>query len=97
MTKMRVVLTGQSDSQDDLIKVESNLIKLIDTRGMACPYPSFESVKAMSLLSSDKCIDILTDSDESALKSIPNVCRRRNWKFIVFEDGERVWRVRIAK
>ena len=41
---------------------------------MACPYPSFESVKAMSLLNDDNangCIEVITDSEESAFKSIP--------------------------
>lgn len=94
---MKIVLSGPSESQEELRNISSKSIKIIDTRGMACPYPSFESVKAMSLSSTDICIDVLTDSDESALKSIPNVCMRRNWRFVVFEDGKNDWRVRIAK
>ena len=64
---------------------------------MACPYPSFESVKAMGMTNPDRCIEIITDSEESAFKSIPNVCDRRNWKFVVLADNFQTWRVRIRK
>jgi len=94
---MKVVLSGPSESQEDLLNIPLDCVKTIDTRGMACPYPSFESMKAMNASSNDICLDVLTDSDESALKSIPNICNRRNWRFVVFEDGKNIWRVRIAK
>jgi len=35
-------------SHNDLLK--ANLVKSFDSRGMACPYPSFETVKAMNSL-----------------------------------------------
>jgi hypothetical protein len=31
------------------------------------------------------------------LKSIPNVCRKRNWSFIVLQESENLWRLRIMK
>ena len=79
-------------------KESSSKVRTIDTRGMACPYPSFESVKAMSSLNpNDSYIEILTDSEESALRSIPNVCEKRNWQFIVSEEGKDLWCIRISK
>ena len=45
--ELRIVLNGSS-SPENLQNCE--IVTSVDTTGMACPYPSFESVKAMSLL-----------------------------------------------
>ena len=84
-----------SDSKTDLFQAQVD--KQLDTRGMACPYPSFETVKTLSAMPAGRCIEIITDSDESALKSIPHVCRKRNWSFIVLQESENLWRLRIMK
>ena len=84
-----------SDSKTDLFRTQVS--KQLDTRGMACPYPSFETVKALGAMSTNQCIEIITDSDESALKSIPNVCRNRKWSFIVLQESGNLWRLRIMK
>jgi TusA-related sulfurtransferase len=83
-------------SSTDLL--HSNLVKSFDTRGMACPYPSFETVKAMNCLKTGDALEIITDSDESALKSIPTVCDNRKWEFLVIEEESKdTWRIRIRK
>ena len=101
--ELRIVLDGSS-SPDILQKCK--IIKSVDTTGMACPYPSFESVKAMSLFNNDdknnnsngnECIEIMTDSKESAFKSIPSVCQKRSWQFLVLEEVKGLWRIRIKK
>ena len=94
--ELRIVLDGSS-APDMLQKCE--IIKSVDTTGMACPYPSFESVKAMSLLKNDAngCIEIITDSEESAFRSIPSVCQKRMWQFLVLEEVKGLWRIRIKK
>jgi len=94
--KLKIVISGTPDP-DRLEKCEVS--KSVDTRGMACPYPSFESVKAMSMSNdnTDTCIEILTDSEESALSSIPTVCQKRDWQFLVLEQASGLWRVRIKK
>ena len=84
-----------SESKTDLF--QGQVSKQLDTRGMACPYPSFETVKAINALPTGHCIEIMTDSDESALKSIPNVCRKRNWEFIVLQESDNLWRIRIKR
>jgi TusA-related sulfurtransferase len=71
--ELRIIINGSS--APDLLQ-KCQITKSVDTRGMACPYPSFESVKAMSLLDdANGCIEIITDSEESAFKSIPSVCQ----------------------
>ena len=77
--------------------LQKNVVKSIDTKGMACPYPSFEAVKAMNSLNSNDILEVVTDSDESALESIPSVCEKRNWEFLVIQEDEELWRIRIKK
>jgi tRNA 2-thiouridine synthesizing protein A len=77
--------------------LKANLSKSLDSRGMACPYPSFETVKAMNSLNTGDVLEIITDSDESALKSIPSVCESRKWEFLVLEESKDIWRIRIKK
>jgi TusA-related sulfurtransferase len=96
--ELRIVLNGSS-APDEL--QNCRIAKSVDTTGMACPYPSFESVKAMSLLNdtddANGCIEIITDSEESAFKSIPSVCQKRKWQFLVLEEAKELWRIRIKK
>jgi TusA-related sulfurtransferase len=96
--ELRIVLNGSS-SPENLQNCE--IATSVDTTGMACPYPSFEFVKAMSLLNdtdnANGCIEIVTDSEESAFKSIPSICQKRKWQFLVLEEAKELWRVRIKK
>ncbi len=71
-------------------------IKRIDTRGMVCPYPSFEAVRALSAALPGELIEILTDNEESALKSVPTVLGVRNVKCLV-EAKEGYWVIRFSK
>jgi TusA-related sulfurtransferase len=84
-----------SQAKSDLL--QAPVSKQVDTRGMACPYPSFEAVKALTGSPFSGCLEIITDSDESALKSIPNVCRKRNWEFVVIEESPNLRKIRIKK
>jgi tRNA 2-thiouridine synthesizing protein A len=94
MLKEPRVLINRSST--DLL--HTNVVKSFDSRGMACPYPSFETVKAMNSLKTGDVLEIITDSDESALKSIPAVCDNRKWEFLVLEEeSKNTWRIRIRK
>jgi len=94
MLKEPRVLINKSST--DLLHI--NLVKSFDSRGMACPYPSFETVKAMNSLNTGDVLEIITDSDESALKSIPTVCDNRKWEFLVAEgESKDTWRILIRK
>ena len=82
-------------SSTELLKY--NIAKSVDTRGMACPYPSFEAVKNMNSLNANDVLEVVTDSNESALESIPSVCDRRKWEFLVVQEDKDLWRIRIKK
>ena len=92
LKELKVIMNRSSV---DLLK--ARIVKFVDTRGTACPYPSFETVKAMNSIDSGGVLEILTDSDESAFKSIPSVCEKRRWEFLVIEESKDVWRIRIKK
>lgn len=87
-------IVGQNSSPELL---QSSVAKSVDTRGMACPYPSFEAVKNMNSLNTNDVLEVITDSDESAFESIPSVCEKRNWKYVVVEEDKNLWRLRIRK
>src|SRR5512146_343398 len=88
----KIVING---SLNDLMEISK--AKTVDTRGMAWPYPSFESVKALVPLSDTDIIEVITDNRESALESIPSVCQRRKWEFMVIEQDKHLWQVLIKK
>ena len=92
LNELKIVINRSSL---DLLK--ANVVKFFDTKGMACPYPSFETVKAMNSIDRGGVLEIVTDSDESAFKSIPSVCENRRWEFLVLEESKDVWRIRIKK
>ena len=92
LNELKIVINRSSL---DLLK--ANVVKFVDTKGMACPYPSFETVKAMNSIDRGGVLEIVTDSDESAFKSIPSVCENRRWEFLVLEESKDVWRIRIKK
>ncbi|PSO07010.1 hypothetical protein B9Q04_13105, partial [Candidatus Marsarchaeota G2 archaeon BE_D] len=41
-------------------------VRVVDTRGMVCPYPSFEAARAFMQASSGEVIQLITDNQESA-------------------------------
>ena len=83
------------DESKELLNKEPAL--RIDTRGLCCPYPSFETVKSMSKIKDGEVLEVITDSEESAKDSIPNVCNRRGWRFVVIEEADNLWKLRITK
>lgn len=92
LSELKIVINRSSI---DLLK--ANVVKSVDSRGMACPYPSFESVKALNAIKPGDVLEVLTDNDESALKSIPSVCDKRRWEFLVLQEAKELWRVLIKK
>ncbi|HKW05741.1 MAG TPA: sulfurtransferase TusA family protein [Nitrososphaerales archaeon] len=59
--------------------------KKIDTRGLLCPYPSFETAKLASEALPGEVIEIISDDKYAAENSIPTVLKLRNFEYAVFE------------
>ncbi|MFN4336282.1 MAG: sulfurtransferase TusA family protein [Candidatus Nitrosocaldus sp.] len=91
---MQVLLSKTNEGKS---LIDASIAKRIDTRGMSCPYPSFEAVKALSTINKGDVLEVITDSEESAIDSIPKVCERRGLEYAVIKVDTGLWYVRIRK
>ncbi|GBC73581.1 hypothetical protein HRbin04_00984 [archaeon HR04] len=91
---MQVLLSKTNEGRS---LIDASIAKRIDTRGMSCPYPSFEAVKALSAINKGEVLEVVTDSEESAMDSIPTVCERRGLEYAVIKVDTGLWHVRIRK
>jgi TusA-related sulfurtransferase len=66
----------------------------LDTRGMVCPYPAFETSKllASSTVSedgeADVALEIVSDDEYTATKSIPTVLVARGFDYVVLAEDD---------
>jgi len=91
MLKEEKVIEGNTS----LINLKAN--KILDVRGMVCPYPSFETIKALSSMKSGDILEVITDSKTSALESIPTLLKRKNYEFLVIEKEKELWHIKVKK
>ncbi len=59
----------------------------LDVKGLVCPYPAFETAKILSAASIEEVIEILTDDQYVALKSLPTVLKLRGFDYVVMQLG----------
>ncbi len=69
---------------------------LLDTRGLLCPYPFIQAKVALEGLPHGSRLEILTDSEPTALSSIPILCEQNGYSFTSARDGD-VWRLVVLK
>ncbi|MHB1907417.1 MAG: sulfurtransferase TusA family protein [Nitrososphaerales archaeon] len=62
--------------------------KKIDTRGLVCPYPAFETARVAASATLDDVIEVLTDDKYVALNSLPTVFRLRAFDFVIIKTPE---------
>ena len=68
----------------------------LDTRGLLCPYPYIQARHTLERLPRGSRLEILTDSEPTALSSIPILCEQSGSTFTrEREDG--IWRLVITK
>jgi len=71
--------------------------KRLDTRGLVCPYPAFETSKLAISASKEDVLDILSDDEYVATSSIPTVLDVRNFEYAVLKLDEKTFSVRARK
>ena len=71
-------------------------VRVVDTRGMVCPYPSFEAARAFMQASSGEVIQLITDNQESARRSIPQLLERKGVEFKL-EEKQGYWVITFRK
>ncbi|HEX9339608.1 MAG TPA: sulfurtransferase TusA family protein [Thermoplasmata archaeon] len=70
--------------------------RVVDTRGLLCPYPFIEAKRALESLPSGAELEILTDSEPTAVSSIPILCAQGGYPFASARRGD-VWQIVIRK
>jgi TusA-related sulfurtransferase len=78
------------------LKDEQSIIS-VDARGQVCPYPLITARKHLKQMKSGEVLKLEVDYGESALKSIPEWCKKNNVPFEVVEVEDRLWYIYIKK
>ncbi len=68
----------------------------LDTRGLLCPYPYIQARQALEALPRGSRLEILTDSEPTAMSSIPVLCEQSGYTFTREKAGD-VWRLVVTK
>jgi TusA-related sulfurtransferase len=71
--------------------------KRLDTRGLVCPYPAFETSKLASSASDEDVLDIISDDEYVATSSIPTVLKVRNFEYAVLKLGDGTFSIRAKR
>lgn len=68
----------------------------LDTRGLLCPYPYIRARQTLESLPPGSRLEILTDSEPTAMSSVPILCEQNGYTFTRERTGE-VWRLVVTK
>ena len=77
-------------------ELEAKPEDVLDTRGLLCPYPFIKAKLALENLPSGRSIEVLTDSEPTAVSSIPILCEQQGYAF-TRERTEEEWRLVVTK
>ncbi len=70
--------------------------RVLDTRGLLCPYPYIQARQALEVLPSGSRLEILTDSEPTATSSVPILCEQNGYVFTRERTGD-LWRLVVTK
>jgi len=70
--------------------------RVLDTRGLLCPYPYIQAREALESLPPGSRVEILTDSEPTAMSSVPILCEQKGYTFTRERTGDE-WRLMVAK
>lgn len=76
---------------------DQNIKLRIDAKGQVCPYPLITARRELKKLIAGDVLELEVDYEESAVKSIPEWCRKNGVPFEVVQIEDRLWRVYIQK
>lgn len=69
----------------------------LDTRGLLCPYPFIQAKQALGDLPAGSVLEILTDSEATAVSSIPILCEHHGYTYTSQRVGDQLWRLVVTK
>lgn len=70
--------------------------KILDTRGLLCPYPYIQARQTLEALPAGSSLEILTDSEPTAMSSVPILCEQNGYAFTREKRGD-LWRLVVTK
>ncbi len=70
--------------------------RLLDTRGLLCPYPYIQARQMLEALPSGSRLEVLTDSEPTAMSSVPILCEQNGYTFTRDKAGD-IWRLVVTK
>jgi tRNA 2-thiouridine synthesizing protein A len=70
--------------------------RVLDTRGLLCPYPYIQARQALESLPPGSRLEVLTDSEPTAMSSVPILCEQNGYTYTREKAGE-IWRLVVAK
>lgn len=71
--------------------------KVIDIKGIICPYTVMETRDALKAMETGQVIEIISDYKPAATESIPNFCRKKSYPNEVIENEDGTYRILIKK
>lgn len=89
--------TSQSLLKGSREIAELSATKKIDTRGLVCPFPAFETGKLAQSANSGDVLEIVSNDEYTATTSIPSVLQIRKLDFAVIKNGDGTFAVKARK
>ena len=83
-------------SATELLQREREPHRVIDTRGLLCPYPFIQTKQVLAEMPSGSSVEILTDSEPTATSSIPVLCEQNGYSYTNTREGD-IWRLVVRK
>ena len=83
-------------SATDLLETERDTRRVLDTRGLLCPYPFIQAKQALEDLPRGSTVEVLTDSEPTATSSIPILCEQNGYLCTSSREGD-LWRLVVHK
>ncbi len=79
-----------------LLDPDADSKRVLDTRGLLCPYPFIQAKQALDSLPSGATLEILTDSEPTATSSIPILSGQNGYSLTSAKRGD-VWTIVVRK
>lgn len=83
-------------SETSLLDRDAESKRVLDTRGLLCPYPFIQAKQALDSLPVGTTLEILTDSEPTATSSIPVLCAQNGYSLTSAKRGD-LWTIVVRK
>lgn len=82
--------------ETQLLNHETESMRVLDTRGLLCPYPFIQAKQVLGSLPAGAALEILTDSEPTATSSIPILCAQNGYSLTAAKRGD-IWQLVVRK